>query len=119
MIGISSLTFDLAGGIFLRRDQVSPKSLIDNRAGSRRVSRVATLDGGAVVYDSGFSVADRTVDIEIPAPDEALVDAVDYIVQTYTQILLTMRDGAFLATPDNFRLSNGALTFRALITSTV
>lgn len=61
----------------------------------RRVSRIATLDGGAVVNDGGFSDADRTVEITwrpLSAEGEA---AVARLVRYYAQASVSLPDGVY------------------------
>ncbi|KKM27864.1 hypothetical protein LCGC14_1570410 [marine sediment metagenome] len=59
MIGISTLTQNTSGAITF--DAAEKKTSI--RKGTARVSRSATLDGGAVVNHLGFSHGDRTLQI--------------------------------------------------------
>ena len=59
MIGISTLTQNTAGAITF--DAREKKTSIRNA--TARVSRSATLDGGAVINHMGFSHGDRTLQI--------------------------------------------------------
>ncbi len=59
MIGISTLTQNTAGAITF--DATEKKTSIRNA--TARVSRSATLDGGAVINHLGFSHGDRTFQI--------------------------------------------------------
>ena len=63
---ISTPTFDLNGSLALRLADGS-----DIKSGARRVSRNATLDGGAVITDGGYSDADRTLVIRYSEMTEA------------------------------------------------
>ena len=61
---LSTLTFDLEGAVML---SLMPDSGRGQTA--RRINRVATLDGGAAINDSGHSYADRTVTLRFAADD--------------------------------------------------
>lgn len=59
IVTLAAPQFDMEGFVIL-------KPTGDSRLGdtTRRISRVATLDGGAVAVDYGFSDADRTVTVQ-------------------------------------------------------
>ena len=98
-IGISTLTYDPNGAMLLKLD---PATELKNDQGGRRVSRTATLDGGASVFDSGYSVADRTYITKSIDNDGSLARWAEYITKTYTQVLLSTRFGLFVAVPSNW-----------------
>jgi len=107
VIGIATLTFDTEGALLLEE----LPSGTDYGAVTRRVSRRATLDGGAAFEDRGSFVADREFRIELRA-DAALAGNLRRLVQTYRWLLVSTREGVFLAAPsradlgpDRFRLS--------------
>jgi hypothetical protein len=76
----------------------------ENTSGAtrRRVSRIATLDGGAVFNDAGFSEADRTIELNWRSVSKTIDDAIDRLVQTYTRVTVVTREGAYLASPESF-----------------
>jgi hypothetical protein len=117
MIGISTLTFDLDGArVFRNTDREKDLS---NRTGSRRTARTATLDGGVVIADMGYSDGDRDIIIEEP---EASIEAVDYvrrIVELYNLVIVTTEDGAYEASPDSYGVSGGVLTMKMLVSQKI
>jgi len=117
MIGVASIIFDVSGARMFRAKD--PIKEFDNRRGSRRVTRTATLDGGVAVSDLGYSDGDRDINIKEP---EASLDSVDfarYIVETYNRVTITTPDGAYEAAPDGYDVTDGALTLRLLITEKI
>lgn len=92
LAGLSSLIYDTNGARML--PILGDASAL--RAGGRRATRTATLDGECYVYDSGYAASDRTVKIET---DAAYLPFLEYLVQTYAVIVLTLQDGAFYAVP--------------------
>lgn len=89
---LSTLTFDPLGVVAL---DVSPaQNMGESR---RRVTRIPTLDGGAVFNDFGYTEADRTIRLSWQVRSAAQEAAVARLVQLYAQI--------HLATPHGFYLS--------------
>lgn len=83
---------------------------------SRRVSRSATLDGEAVVNDSGYTDMDRTMVIEAEIT-EAQKTILDYLFQTYTRLNVSTRAGFFVCAPGNMDPDNGRLRLTLLVAS--
>ena len=78
MIGLSTITFDLDGARIFSGDR---NAELKNRKGDRRISRTATLDGGVLIADLGFSDGDRTLSaIELDATQKT-VDFADQEIQ--------------------------------------
>ena len=69
---------------------------------ARRINRVATLDGGAVFNDFGFTESDRTIRLQFVPTSAAHEAAVKRLVETYSRITVSCRDGMFLAAPERF-----------------
>lgn len=94
-IAISSITYDPFGSRILPvlRDVTAL------RAGARRATRTATLDGGCVVYDTGYAVADRRHDVDLDAAHLAFIE---HIVQTYRLVHVSTTDGFFVAIPTRY-----------------
>ena len=97
MITISSTTFDLNGSV-----QIDPLPGTTDGEISRRVSRVATLDGGVVPIDRGFSDGDRTLNYEWKSVSKAHNDAIARILRLYPQVHVSTPSGVFLASPQTF-----------------
>jgi hypothetical protein len=112
MIGVATVTFDAEGArIFRATRPYEP----ENRQGSRRVSRTATLDGGVAISDMGYSDGDRDVSIR---ENKASSDAVAFarrMTEVYQTVTITTDDGAYLAAPRSYRVSGGELIMEMLI----
>ena len=96
-ITLSPITFDPIGSIsFQTRDD---QTLGEKR---RRMNRVATLDGGAVFNDFGYSEADRTIQLRWAVKSKVLEESVERLVQLYSRIHLATPQGFFLAAIDTY-----------------
>lgn len=113
MIGVAAPIFDVEGARVFRSGDLEKEA--DNRRGSRRVSRTATLDGGVAVADLGYSDGDRDVNIREPEASAASVDFARYIVETYGTVIISTADGAYEAVPDTFSVDDGTLTLKMLV----
>lgn len=115
MIGLAAQVFDLNGAVILERTDAESET-----AGiSRRVQRTATLDGGAVINDTGYAAADRTLKIVAEQVGEAVFAAVARLVRSYSQIVVATRDGVFVGAPDNLRIDGGRLVLSVLVTEEI
>lgn len=96
-ITIASQGFDLQGFMELH-------TLPDVTSGevTRRVNRVATLDGGAAFNDFGFSEADRTIELRWLPTSQAQIQQAATLVQRHSRVLVGMPDGLWLAAPERF-----------------
>lgn len=90
MIAMSSPTYDLNGHIAL---YVHPSNLFD---ANRRGNVTATLDGSVSVYDTGYSIADQTIKCSVNRPDKSLLQRIQYLIASYSQIVLCCEAGAFM-----------------------
>lgn len=116
MIGLATPTYDPAGHGMYRDD---PSTQDSARSYQRRATRTATLDGGSVVADTGFSDADRTVTISLPdAPPEA-IELMSRLVRYYSTITVSLRDGCFSAVPSRTWTDRGAAKIEILITEKI
>lgn len=82
----------------------------DLRSWTRRLSRTATLDGGAVVTDGGFCQADRSLVLAIRDLTAADADALEAIA-AYPECYLACDRGLFRGQVRDLAL-NGAATAR-------
>jgi len=112
MISLSTPVVDVLGSVLLRNTAAGS----DTSSMERRVSRTATLDGGAVVTDGGYSAADRTLRIVATEVDEAAYAAVAYLVKNYSVLMVATRDGVFLGAPSNLSMDGGRLKLTVLVT---
>jgi hypothetical protein len=94
---LSTLTFDPAGAVQL---DCTP----DTTTGEvrRRMSRVATLDGGAAFNDGGYSEADRTIRLRWRAKSAAHEAAIARLVRLYNRLKLSTAQGVWLVAPENY-----------------
>lgn len=110
LAALSSITFDPSGYIEL-------DLLPDHTDGEvrRRVNRVATLDGGAVVSDAGFSHADRTIQLRWQPRDKTTEDDVERLVRTYATLAVSTRSGVFLTSPESYTPTATESSLRLLV----
>lgn len=91
MISLSATTYDPSGCLVLKTRARNAHQ------GARRGSVTATLDGGAYVYDGGYSVADQTLTATLRRPSREQLVALQYLVAYYGTIVLCCETGAFSA----------------------
>lgn len=93
LCSICSRLFDWSG-VHLFDVNVADSDLATTK---RRVSRTATLDGGCVVVDNGFTVSDATLQIALPVGmDEDTVKALESTLQLHSELTVSV-DGACYA----------------------
>lgn len=110
MISIASTAFDLLGHL-----QISPLASSQVDTFSRRVTRVATLDGGVAISDRGYSDGDRTL-VYTYRPVSADHDArARRIVSLHPTVTVSTPDGVFLAAPESFDVSPSQNTLTLLV----
>ena len=110
MVSIVAPLFDLDGHVVLFK--VEPDGLA---AFERRNNRIPTLDGGAVIPDFGYSVADRTLDIRWPAKDSVQLETVRRLAKTYSRLIVTTEEGCFYGAPGPFSINNGVAQIQILV----
>ncbi len=108
LIALSTPTFDLDG-------YVEIDATIDTGSQRRRVNRIATLDGGAVLNDFGYSEADRTMVAEWTFKDAATEVIVARMVRLYSRLVLSCVDGVFTVAPESYKSSQNLSTMTLLI----
>ena len=111
MLGIATLTIDPVGSQLLTL-KPGAANLGDT---ARRVSRVATLDGGASIIDGGYTVTDRTISVDIADQTRETIDALKYLFQTHTMLLLFTEDGAFKAAPERITITGNSARMTLLV----
>lgn len=75
---------------------------VNSGAISRRMNRVATLDGLAVFNDFGFSEADRTITLRWVPNDTAADALVARLVRDHRYLYVSMPDGLWLCAPESY-----------------
>jgi len=85
---------------------------------TRRVSRSATLDGGSVITDGGFSDSDRTLPIECVYPYQGMDDDLAAIAETgYSR--LSLPNGLFLGVIESIDASADSVSFSFLVSEKI
>ena len=65
------------------------------RDGNRRISRTATLDGGAVIIDGGVTDADRSFDFSATQAQEDTIETLWAMFQAEGLVHLSCPEGVF------------------------
>lgn len=107
---LAATIFDPAG--YIELDVVPAQNDGETR---RRVNRVATLDGGAVVNDAGYSQADRVLELRWQADNAAREAAVRRMVEIHDQVHIALRTGVYLVALEAYRPGAAESTLRALV----
>lgn len=97
MLTISAPIFDVEGYEII--EEPNPIGLFDF---TRRVSRVATLDGEAAINDFGYSDSDRTLTIEWSTRSRDQVENIRRMAQVYSRLIVSFSDGCFIGAPESF-----------------
>lgn len=111
---LSTPTVDIEGYVELRvRDDQPPGEA------RRRVTRAATLDGGAVMNDFGFTDADRTIELSWRPTTPGHEASVLRLVELYGRLHVSTRAGVFLAAPESYRQGADESRLRLLVLSKI
>lgn len=112
LCAISTTTWDLDGFVELElSNRVEPS---DTR---RRVTRIATLDGGAALNDFGFTDADRTLVLRWAPVSRQQHEDIERLVQTYPLLQVALTSGVYLAAPETYQPGAEESSLRLLVTS--
>lgn len=101
MIGITTIAQNTAGDMVFQEDPSS--ALLDADV---RASRTATLDGGVVIDNQGFSDGDRTLEITAEL-DESAAAKLWALHRSEASVHVAISEGVFLATIKRLRIDNG------------
>jgi len=85
----------------------------------RRMNRVATLDGGAVVNDAGYSEADRTIELRWQRGSAAYEYSIERLVKYYPRINVATRSGVYQAAVETYRPDVPESALRLLVISKI
>lgn len=102
-IGLSSKAYDPTGVVLI------PARDSDISSVSRRVTRTATLDGGASIVNRGYSPADRTLKVSLRFVQPPVLATAIYLLKTHGQLVISLPDGCFTGTASSFNQSNQTL----------
>lgn len=97
LASLSTLTYDPAGHVLL---DVLPDSALQARP--RRVERVATLDGGSVFNEFGFSESDMVITLTWQPTTRAIEDSIDRLTRLYSRLHLSLDGSAYTVAVDSF-----------------
>lgn len=88
----------------------------DTRKNTRRLSKTATLDGGSVIVDSGFSDSDRSFSFEFADIGPTSRDALWEMFQEESLVYLSCPEGVFSGVLESVDIENstGKLKFSVL-----
>lgn len=91
MISFNAPTYNPIGSIYFRQN---PEDLY---SATRRATVTATLDGGSSVYDTGYSVSDRTIKVQVKNATLDQVTAIAYLIELYPRLIVSTGAGCFEA----------------------
>lgn len=109
-VSLSPVVFEPLGGVMLRAKPDSELAAI-----KRRVSRTATLDGGATIEDMGFTASDSEITINVIFETMSQEDKVLRLIRLYPLMTLATRYGCYVGVADFFKPSSGGGTIRFLV----
>jgi hypothetical protein len=109
-IVLSSRVFDLDGFVALN---VQADSQMFDKV--RRVSRSATLDGGAFITDFGYTDSDRTLTFNVNRLSRDDIVAVERLMRTYSEIGVSTYDGFYVGTMSGTSIRNGRMVLTILV----
>jgi hypothetical protein len=89
MISLSTIDFDVNGHIVL-------DAQVDGLyQATRRGSVTATLDGGSVVYDTGFSVSDITLSVLVKDASREAARKIQYMIALHPVLIMSVETGVY------------------------
>lgn len=91
IISICAQLFDYAGDFLISIEELDS----DLSHISRRVSRTATLDGGSIIVDNGYSASDATFTIVIRDIDNPTRIALMAMIQRHSAIIVSVKENIF------------------------
>ncbi len=106
MIALSTITFSLTGHLILQESSASIFSDL-----SRRVSKTATLDGGVLLTDLGYSEGDREFKLELLTEDSTSILALKRLVEAYSLLYLSCKEGVYKGVIANLKYDTYPVTF--------
>lgn len=110
IVGIATIAYSYTGSILL---PILPTS--DFGGVTRRVSKSATLDGGASISNLGISIVDRTLKLKFQ-PTLSIYTFIKSLVYNNTYLVFSTGEGCFIGTVDSYTLVNGIATLSVLVT---
>ena len=111
MVVISSLVFDVYGSLVIKR--LNNDTRLEEA--TRRITRTATLDGSASIYDGGYSAADRILVVGASPFTEAMLERAKYLMENYPRVIVTCIAGGFECSFETYSVDENSLTLRFLV----
>lgn len=109
-IGIAARTYDPLGAVSLESPR-TPYTL----PVTRRVTRTATIDGGASVYDGGSTALDSQIKISVKPASEELASALHRIAELHARVSVSIPSGCYEASPESVEMNGNELRATFLI----
>ncbi len=109
MISITTPTFDIAGHVMIDPRPDNSETI------TRRVNRVATLDGGVAINDGGYTDGDRTLSYTWRTVSKAHTETLSRMVQNYSLLTVATPDGVYSAAPSSFDYGKAESTLTLLV----
>jgi hypothetical protein len=109
MISFSAPEYNPIGALIIHRE---PEDLF---AAQRRATVTPTLDGGVSVYDTGYSVADRTIRLRLKKPTLMQIGALSYLIQLYPRLIISTRAGCYRGLAE-YQVTGDTLTVQIRLT---
>ncbi len=107
--GISTAQFDPDGAAVMTLHRIN-----EVNSGRRRQQITATLDGFVTPFDNGFTYSGGDLLFIVPYSDNYR-RALDYLLQNYSALYLSTRQGFFRAAPINWKHVKNEIQFRTKI----
>ena len=114
MITFSSQIADSLGYLTLKESPKSKKIRY-----SRRVNRVATLDGKSALSDQGFTHSDNTVQIKVDNISERDILILKRLITLYPLIIYSEENGVFLGVISEFDFNKMPLNITFLVSEQI
>ena len=106
MVIITSRLFDAEHSPLVLHEIPGSSNL---RSTTRRLNRTATLDGGAVIDDAGYSDGDRTLTIALQQPTASVHASLQALIEGGGTQRVATRDGTFEGGISRVTEQNGQL----------
>ena len=113
-ISLCTALFNVNGDVLLEASEESDFTFL-----ARRLNRTATLNGGTVIVDNGFTASDGTIKIIVDAAlnSAELYAQVSAIIRQFGMVTIAMQDGCFLAAIETITNKKTELNINLLIKS--
>ena len=111
-VWINPPTFNIQGDLRLG---ITADTELENVG--RRLSRTATLDGSAVVYDTGYSSGDRIFILRFSQISQSDSELLQSWVKSYSTLYITTAESTFEAAPESYSYTRSRGQMRALVLS--